>query len=283
MAIDIRQVCSPIETKGFDTGQLRANYLIAGIFKPGEITMTYSHMDRTVIGGAMPGEAPLKLLSNKQIGTKDFLERRELGIINLGGAGKITVHGSGQDIAEYELSAQDCLYIPMKAGQVQFSSIAKDIPAKFYFISSPAHHAYKVQKITADDAIMLELGKQDDANVRVLRQYIHPDVCDSCQLVMGVTMVADGSVWNTMPAHIHDRRSEVYLYFNMDKNTRVFHMMGAPDETRHIVVANEQAVLSPGWSIHSGAGTGKYGFIWSMAGDNQDFGDMDFIKMEDLR
>ncbi|VAW16559.1 4-deoxy-L-threo-5-hexosulose-uronate ketol-isomerase [hydrothermal vent metagenome] len=283
MVIDIRQVCSPTETKSFDTGQLRANYLITDIFRAGEITMTYSHLDRTIVGGAMPGTTALKLLSNKQIGTKDFLERREIGIINVGGSGKITIENQDSDLQEYELENSDCLYIPMKAGQVQFHSIDANSPAKFYFISSPAHRAYKVQKITADDANLLELGTQADANVRVLRQYIHPEICDSCQLVMGVTMIADGSVWNTMPAHIHDRRSEVYLYFNMEENTRVFHMMGDPNETRHIVVSNEQAILSPGWSIHSGAGTGNYGFIWSMAGDNQDFTDMDFIKMEDLR
>ncbi len=283
MVIDIRQVCSPTETKSFNTGQLRANYLITDIFRAGEVTMTYSHLDRTIVGGAMPGATALKLLSNKQIGTKDFLERREIGIINVGGAGKITIENQGSKPQDYELENSDCLYIPMKAGQVQFHSIDSNTPAKFYFISSPAHRAYKVQKITAEDANLLELGTQADANVRTLRQYIHPEICDSCQLVMGVTMIANGSVWNTMPAHIHDRRSEVYLYFNMEENTRVFHMMGDPDETRHIVVSNEQAILSPGWSIHSGAGTGNYGFIWSMAGDNQDFTDMDFIKMENLR
>jgi len=283
MVIDIRQVCSPTETKSFDTGQLRANYLITDIFRPGEVSMTYSHLDRTIVGGAMPGASALKLLSNKQIGTKDFLDRREIGIINVGGVGKIMIENQDSEQQEYELANSDCLYIPMGAGQVNFQSVDANSPAKFYFVSSPAHRSCKVQKITANDANLLELGTQADANVRTLRQYIHPEVCDSCQLVMGITMIADGSVWNTMPAHIHDRRSEVYLYFNMDKNTRVFHMMGDPNETRHIVVANEQAILSPGWSIHSGAGTGKYGFIWSMAGDNQDFTDMDFIKMEDLR
>lgn len=278
MHIDIRQVSSPAETKAFDTAQLRAHYLIDGIFVSGQVTMTYSHHDRTVVGGAMPVENLLQLLSCKQIGTKNFLDRRELGIVNVGSAGKITADGE-----EFMLETTDCLYLPKDVTEVLFESDSPDSPAKFYFVSSPAHHAHKIQKITAEDAIKLELGTQADANVRTLRQYIHPDVCDSCQLVMGITTIQDGSIWNTMPAHIHDRRSEVYLYFDMQEDTRVFHLMGEPGETRHIVVSNQQAIVSPGWSIHSGAGTGRYSFIWSMAGDNQDFTDMDFIEMKDLR
>lgn len=276
--IDIRQVSSPTETKTFDTQQLRDNYLIEGLFAAGEITMTYSHLDRTVVGGAMPHNDALVLLSNKQIGSPNFLDRREIGIINVGGEGYVSVGDT-----RYDLTSSDCLYVPMKAGEVSFTSKDASAPAKFYFVSTPAHHAYEIRKITADDANTLHLGSQEDANTRVLRQYIHPEVCDSCQLVMGITLIETGSVWNTMPCHIHDRRSEVYLYFDMSEETRVFHMMGDPKETRHLVVANEQAILSPGWSIHSGVGTGRYGFIWSMAGDNQDFTDMDFIKMGDLR
>lgn len=276
--MDIRQACSPEETRGFDTTQLRATYLIEDLFRSGEISMTYSHLDRTVVGGAVPQAKPLPLKSEKQIGSPGFLDRREIGIVNIGGAGRVTADGT-----EYDLARTDALYLPMGTVDVTFASEDAADPARFYFVSSPAHAAHKAQKITADDAILLELGSQSDANVRKLRQYIHPDVCTSCQLVMGVTLIEDGSVWNTMPCHTHDRRSEAYLYFDMEPKTRVIHLMGDPQETRHMVVANEQAILSPGWSIHSGCGTGRYGFIWSMAGDNQDFTDMDMIDMADLR
>ncbi|NRB20403.1 MAG: 5-dehydro-4-deoxy-D-glucuronate isomerase [Rhodobacteraceae bacterium] len=278
MSITVRQVSSPAETKTFDTAQLRANYLITDIFSPGDVTMTYSHLDRTVIGGAMPTTEPLMLRSCKQIGSPNFLDRREIGIINIGGAGTVSLDGEG-----HHLEATDCLYVPMGVKEVLFESRDPTSPAKFYFVSTPAHHAYTAQKITAQDANLIELGTQSDANVRSLRQYIHPDICNSCQLVMGITTIKDGSIWNTMPTHTHDRRSEVYLYFDMQADTRVIHLMGEPTETRHLMVANEQAILSPGWSIHSGAGTGRYGFIWSMGGDNQDFTDMDFVAMADLR
>ncbi len=278
MSIAVRQVSSPAETKTFDTAQLRANYLITDIFAAGDVTMTYSHLDRTVIGGAMPTTEALVLRSCKQIGSPNFLDRREIGIINIGSAGTVTLDGE-----VYQLATTDCLYVPMGVKDVLFESSDASSPAKFYFVSTPAHHAYVAQKITAQDANLIELGTQSDANVRSLRQYIHPDICNSCQLVMGITMIKDGSIWNTMPTHTHDRRSEVYLYFDMQADTRVFHLMGEPTETRHLVVANEQAILSPGWSIHSGAGTGRYGFIWSMGGDNQDFTDMDFVAMADLR
>jgi 4-deoxy-L-threo-5-hexosulose-uronate ketol-isomerase len=278
MTIDIRQVCSPAETKTFDTRKLRENYLIEAVFQEGEVTMTYSHLDRTVVGGAVPAGTALALKSNKQIGSPDFLDRREMGIINIGASGTVIADG-----VSFALDGLDCLYLPMGVKDVTFESDDAANPARYYFISTPAHHAYKAQKITPQDANLLELGTQSDANVRALRQYIHPDVCDSCQLVMGITTIEDGSVWNTMPCHTHDRRSEVYLYFDMAEETRVFHFMGEPTETRHLLVTNEQSVLSPGWSIHSGAGTGRYSFIWSMAGDNQDFTDMDFVPMADLR
>lgn len=276
--MDVRQVCSPMETKGFDTNQLRANYLVEELFSPGEISMTYSHLDRTVIGSAVPLANALHLESNKQIGSENFLDRREIGIINIGAAGKIEADGT-----IYELAPRECLYLPMGTVSVTFASSSAGAPAEFYFISTPAHHAYPAKKIAEEDANRLELGTTSDANVRILRQYIHPDVCHSCQLVMGITTILDGSVWNTMPCHTHDRRSEVYLYFDMNDETRVFHFMGEPTETRHLVIAEKQAVVSPGWSIHSGAGTERYSFIWSMAGDNQDFTDMDFAAMKDLR
>lgn len=277
MTFDIRQVSSPTETRHFDTAQLRANYLVQSLFRPGELSLTYSHLDRTVVGGVMPLDTALPLLSSKQIGSPNFLDRREIGIINIGGAGRVTADGE-----TFLLRRTDCLYLPMGKVDVRFASDDAADPARFYLISTPAHHAYAPQIITAEDANYLELGSPSDANVRVLRQYIHPDVCPSCQLVMGITRIEDGSIWNTMPCHTHDRRSEVYLYFDMAADTRVFHFMGEPSETRHLVVANEQAILSPGWSIHSGAGTGRYSFIWSMAGDNQDFTDMDFVEMKDL-
>ncbi|MGQ7848206.1 5-dehydro-4-deoxy-D-glucuronate isomerase [Granulosicoccus sp. 3-233] len=276
--MEIRQVSSPAETRRFDTSELRAAYLIEQLFKSGEICMTYSHLDRTVVGGAMPDKVALPLKSSKQIGSPNFLDRRELGVFNIGGAGSVEVDGT-----HFELQNTDALYVPMSSVNVTFSSKDATDPARFYFISTPAHAAHPVRKITADDANLIKLGTQSDANVRELRQYIHPDVCTSCQLTMGMTLIADGSVWNTMPCHTHDRRTEVYLYFDMAEKTRVIHLMGEPQETRHLVVANQQAILSPGWSIHSGTGTGRYGFIWSMAGDNQDFDDMDFVAMEDLK
>ncbi|MEY1557783.1 5-dehydro-4-deoxy-D-glucuronate isomerase [Yoonia sp. R2331] len=278
MTIAIRQACSPSETKTFDTQTLRENYLIEDIFRAGEVTMTYSHLDRTVVGGAVPTGAALALKSSKQIGSPNFLDRREVGIINIGAPGTVTADGES-----HALKGRDCLYLPMGIMDVIFASDDAANPARYYFVSTPAHHAYKAQKIAPEDANLLELGTQSDANVRALRQYIHPDVCESCQLVMGITTIMDGSVWNTMPCHTHDRRSEVYLYFDMAEETRMFHFMGEPTETRHMLVTNEQAVLSPGWSIHSGAGTGRYSFVWSMAGDNQDFTDMDFVPMAELR
>lgn len=278
MTMPIRQVLSPSETKQLDTDGLRANYLLEDLFRIGEISMTYSHLDRTIVGGVIPTTAPLKLHSEKQVGSPNFLDRREMGVFLLSGSGTVNIDGDAQT-----MSAHECLYIPMGSVDVTFESVDSSSPAHFYFISTPAHHAYPLRKISKDDAIRHDLGEQKDANVRILRQYIHPDVCDSCQLVMGMTSIQEGSVWNTMPCHTHDRRSEVYLYFEMADKTRVFHMMGEPDETRHLIVAKEQAILSPGWSIHCGASTGSYAFIWSMGGDNQDFTDMDFVAMEDLR
>ena len=278
MTISVRQVASPAETRSMDTAALRANYLITDLFRPGEISLTYSHLDRTIVGGAVPVSNELKLTSSKPVGSDPFLARRELGIFCIAGAGTVTLDGEA-----FPMAQADCLYVPMGTADVRFSSADAAAPARFYLVSAPAHRASEARLIRPDDANRLELGSQADANRRVLRQYIHPDVCESCQLVMGMTAIEDGSVWNTMPCHTHDRRSEVYLYFDMMPETRVFHFMGEPDETRHLVVANEEAILSPGWSIHSGAGTARYAFIWSMAGDNQDFTDMDMVAMDTLR
>ncbi|MBW8640544.1 5-dehydro-4-deoxy-D-glucuronate isomerase [Hoeflea sp. WL0058] len=278
MTMPVRQAISPVEARGFDTQELRRNFLIESIFTPGRIGLTYSHLDRTIVGGAMPLAGEIVLATEKQVGSDPFLKRREMGVFNIGGAGEVVIDGEAM-IAE----STDCIYVPAGTGDVRFRSRSSDDPAKFYLVSTPAHTAHPVRRITAEDANRLDLGAQSDANRRILRQYIHPDICETCQLVMGMTVIEDGSVWNTMPCHTHDRRTEFYLYFDMASQTRVFHFMGEPDETRHLVVANEQAILSPGWSIHCGAGTGRYAFIWSMAGDNQDFNDMDFVAMEDLR
>lgn len=278
MTIPVRQAISAAEARGFDTEALRANFLITELFTAGKISLTYSHLDRTIVGGAVPSDGELLLETSKPVGSDPFLKRREMGVFNIGGAGEIVLDGKS-----YTVNTTDCLYVPMGTADVRFKSIDESEPSKFYIVSTPAHHAYPAKLVTADDANRLDLGSDEECNKRVLRQYLHPDILETCQLVMGMTALEPGSVWNTMPCHVHDRRSEVYLYFNMAEATRVFHMMGEPHETRHMVVANEQAILSPGWSIHSGTGTSNYTFIWSMAGDNQDFTDMDFIAMEDLR
>jgi 4-deoxy-L-threo-5-hexosulose-uronate ketol-isomerase len=276
--IAVRQAVSPTEAMGFDTASLRSNFLVEGLFAEGEMRMTYSHYDRTVVGGVLPVADAIPLVSSKPIGSERFLERREMGIFNIGGDGILEVDGQ-----TFELGRDDCLYVPMGTDTVRFRSADAADPARYFFISVPAHHRHSTRRIIREEANRLDLGGQQEANRRILRQYIHPDICKSCQLVMGMTWIETGSVWNTMPCHTHDRRSEVYLYYDMEPDARIFHFMGEPTETRHIVIANEQAVISPGWSIHSGAGTGRYAFIWAMAGDNQDFGDMDMVAMETLR
>lgn len=277
-AIEVRQACSPAEAKGFGTDELRRHFLVEDLFAPGRVGMTYTHVDRAVAGGAVPTAEALPLLTSKAIGADPFLARREIGIVNIGGEGGIEADGKS-----YPMSAGDCLYVAMGTAAVSFVSGDAENPAKFYFISLPAHARHETRKITAEDANRLDLGSPADANVRTLRQYIHPDICLSCQLVMGITTLEQGSVWNTMPCHTHDRRSEIYLYFGMPAEARVFHFMGEPEETRHLVIANEQAVFSPGWSIHCGAGTSNYSFVWAMGGDNQDFADMDMVAMQTLR
>lgn len=276
--IDVRQSCSPAETRGFDTDILRDTFLIEDLFQPRAIRMTYSHLDRTVVGGALPEKDPLPLLSAKPIGSETFLARRELGIVNIGGPGRVVTDGEAHD-----LDRHDFLYVAMGTSEVSFASADPANKARFYFISLPAHARHATKLIRKNEARRIDLGEQNQSNVRTLHQYIHPEICTSCQLVMGMTVLNEGSTWNTMPCHTHDRRSEVYFYFDMLPETRVFHFMGEPQETRHMVISNEQAILSPGWSIHSGAGTRNYAFIWSMGGDNQDFTDMDMVAMEDLR
>jgi 4-deoxy-L-threo-5-hexosulose-uronate ketol-isomerase len=277
-AIDVRQVHHPEAVRRFDTAELRAAFHIDGLFRPGRVSLTYSHIDRLVVGGAMPTGEALELPAPKAVGTQGFLDRRELGIVNIGGPGEVHVGG-----AIHKLGAREALYVGMGAGAVSFRSADAADPAKFYLLSTPAHASHPTVVITEANAKRIDLGDAASANVRTIFQMIHPDVCRSCQLVLGMTRLAEGSIWNTMPCHTHDRRSEAYLYFDLAEDARVIHLMGEPQETRHLVIANEEAILSPGWSIHSGCGTRSYSFVWAMAGDNQDFADMDFVAMQDLR
>jgi 4-deoxy-L-threo-5-hexosulose-uronate ketol-isomerase len=278
MMIEIRQVCHPEAVRRFSTEELRRHFLIEKIFSPGEVVLTYSHIDRLVIGGAMPSKGRLVLPTPTAVGTEAFLKRRELGIINTGGVGRVVVGGATHDLAHH-----DALYVSKEAGDVAFESANAEEPAKFYLVSTPAHAVYETVKIPKEKANTIALGNQTTANKRTIYQYVIPDVCQSCQLVMGLTQLEPGSMWNTMPCHTHDRRSEAYLYFDLNEDHRVVHLMGEPNETRHLIVANEQAILSPGWSIHSGVGTSHYAFIWAMGGDNQDYTDMDMVAMSELR
>ena len=278
MKIEVRQVCHPDAVRNFDTEDLRRHFLIETIFEADEIVLTYSHIDRLVIGGAVPVSRPLTLSAPTPVGQDFFLAQRELGVINIGGAGSISLDGT-----VHELATRDCLYIGKGVVNVTFESADTANPAKFYLLSTPAHAVHPSVLIKPEQANQMLLGDQMTANRRTIFQYIHPDVCDSCQLVMGMTQLEPGNMWNTMPCHTHDRRSEAYLYFDLASDTRIFHMMGEPTQTRHLILANEQAILSPGWSIHSGVGTANYAFIWAMGGDNKSFTDMDHVPMSVLR
>lgn len=278
MKVEVRQVSHPEAVRAYDTEGLRRHFLIESIFVADEIVLTYSHIDRLIIGGALPATQSLTLTAPTAVGQEFFLAQRELGVINIGGSGRVLLDGS-----VHELDNRDCLYIGRGIVDVVFESVDATRPAKFYLLSTPAHATYESMLIKPEQANQLKLGKQLTANKRTIFQYVHPDVCDSCQLVMGLTQLEPGNMWNTMPCHTHDRRSEAYLYFDLADDQRVFHMMGEPAETRHLVVANEQAILSPGWSIHSGVGTANYAFIWAMGGDNKSFTDMDHIPMSALR
>lgn len=279
MITDVRHVHHPEAVRFFDTDDLRANFLIEGLFQPGTIQLTYSHIERFVVGGAMPAGGPLKLESDKAtIGSPNFLDRRELGVFNIGGSGKVEADG-----ITHALGHRDALYVAMGTKEVTFTSDDSANPARFYLLSTPAHARHETKMVKVAEAKRMELGDQATANKRTIYQMIHPDVVTSCQLVMGMTQLADGNIWNTMPCHVHDRRSEVYLYFDVAPDARVIHMMGEPTETRHLVVADGQAVLSPPWSIHSGVGTRAYTFIWGMGGDNIDYTDMDMVSMDTLR
>jgi 4-deoxy-L-threo-5-hexosulose-uronate ketol-isomerase len=242
--------------------------------------MTYSHIDRIIVGGIMPVTQTVRIGSEvgKQLGVNYFLERRELGVINIGGPGVILVDGMA-----YEMGFQEALYVGKGAHDILFSSVDAAAPAKFYYNSAPAHTTYPSSKITLADAASQTIGTQTASNLRTINKFIVPDVLPTCQLTMGLTKLAEGNLWNTMPCHTHERRMEVYFYFDMDEETAVFHMMGQPQETRHVLIHNEQAIISPSWSIHAGVGTKSYTFIWGMVGENQVFDDMDHVKVSELR
>ncbi len=265
------------DVKHYDTQTLRRHFLIEDLFCPGETKLVYSHYDRIIVGGVVPTDKPLLLEAGKAIAAEYFLERREMGVINIGQSGTIILDGE-----RYTLNNSDGIYVGMGVREILFESADKDNPAKFYLNSGTAHTAYPTTLISLEKANKVHLGTDEECNKRTINQYVHPAVCKSCQLVMGMTILDPGSIWNTLPSHTHDRRMEVYLYFNMGENV-VFHMMGEPQETRHIVVQNEQAVISPSWSIHSGVGSKNYTFIWGMVGENQTFTDMDAIKTNELR
>ena len=275
--MELRTAASPKDVKHYTTDRLREEFLVQDLFVKNEVKMVYSHIDRIIIGAAVPSKS-LSLDAGSELRAEYFLQRRELGVINIGGTGKIKIDGN-----EYILEYKDGMYIGMGSKEIEFISEDENNPAKFYFNSAPAHKTYPTVFIKPEDCVTVELGSLEEANHRVIRKYILPGQVESCQLVMGMTQLKPGSVWNTMPCHTHDRRMEVYLYFEVPENNFVMHYMGEPTETRHIVTRNEEIVISPSWSIHSGVGTKAYTFIWGMVGENQDFDDMDAVKMTDLR
>ena len=280
--MDIRYSASPNDVKRYTTEELRREFLIENLYEADSVVAVYSHVDRMVTLGCMPVHETVSIDKGIDIwanfGTKYFLERREIGIFNIGGAGSIRVDGK-----VYELGYKDCLYITMGAKEVLFASADPAHPAKFYMVSAPAHRSYETRLLKLADANKRPTGEMETSNKRTINQFIHPAVLKTCQLSMGMTVLEPGSVWNTMPAHTHERRMEIYMYFEVPEHQVVFHMMGQGQETRHIVMQNEQAVISPSWSIHSGAGTSNYTFIWAMGGENQEFDDMDNIPTENLK
>ena len=280
--MDIRYSVNQRDFKRYTTEEVRGEFLIENLYKKDEVVAVYFHVDRMVTLGCMPVNEAVSISKGIDVwanfGTDYFLERREIGIFNIGGAGKIKADGE-----VFEMGYKDCLYITKGTKEVTFESNSPENPAKFYMVSAPAHTSYKTTFIPIEKAAKKPLGSMETSNKRVINQFIHPDVLQTCQLSMGMTVLEPGSVWNTMPAHTHERRMEIYMYFEVPENQVVFHMMGEGQETRHIVMQNEQAVISPSWSIHSGAGTSNYTFIWAMGGENQAFDDMDNIATTDLR
>jgi 4-deoxy-L-threo-5-hexosulose-uronate ketol-isomerase len=275
--IEQRYATSPKEVEMMNTEELRENFLIESVFVDDMIEMTYSHYERMIIGGAMPVSGPLKLETYAELRSDYFLERREIGVINIGGKGTVMVDGQ-----PYGLDKLSCLYVGKGCKDVLFSSEDENNPAMYYLYSAPAHVNYPTTLYTKEQALPMTIGTKSTANERTIYKYIHKEGIASCQIVMGLTTLHDGSVWNTMPTHVHDRRSEAYLYFDVPENQAIMHFMGHPQETRHLKVNCDQAIISPPWSIHSGAGTSNYSFIWAMAGENQDYTDMDAVPLAEL-
>jgi 4-deoxy-L-threo-5-hexosulose-uronate ketol-isomerase len=273
-----RFAAHPSDVKKYDTAQLRENFLIEKVMEADQIHLVHSHYDRYISGGAVPANRPLELTAIEPLKAPYFCERRELGIINVGSKGSVVVDGT-----EYSLDFKEALYIGKGNKQIIFKSDNSASPARFYLNSTPAHKELPTRRITLKDANVLQMGSQQTSNERQINQLLISKVIETCQLQMGMTELKPGSVWNTMPAHTHSRRMEVYFYFNVPEGQAVCHFMGQPQETRHIWMANEQAVISPNWSIHSAAGTSNYIFIWGMAGENMDYTDMDIVQPNELR
>jgi len=278
MSLEIRYAVHPKDVKSYDTKRLREEFLVERVFSPDEINLTYSMYDRYIVGGIMPVDKVLKLDTYDEIKAEYFLQRRELGLINVGGKAKIVADGT-----EYELEYKEALFLGQGVKDVTFESFDTSNPAKLYLNSAPAHKSYPSRKVSLADANVLHLGSLESSNERQINQLIVKEVVPTCQLQMGMTELKPGSVWNTMPAHTHDRRMEAYFYFEVPRGQAICHFMGQPDETRHIWMKNEQAVLSPSWSIHSAAGTSNYIFIWGMSGENIDYTDMNIVQPDELK
>ena len=278
MKFETRHASHPSIIPTADTAKLRELYHIGGIFTADDVNLTFSHIERMIVGGVMPVNKPIELNEVPALNKGPFLARRELGVINVGGNGKVVVDGK-----EWALGAREGLYVPQGTNTLVFTSDSKDAPARFYLASTPAHARYETVKIDIKKANPMPVGSPATANARTIYQYINPDICKSAQLLMGLTSLQEGSVWNTMPCHLHERRAETYFYFDLKPDARVVHIMGEPHETRHIFVANEEAVIAPPWSIHTGCGTSNYSFIWAMGGENQEYKDVAWVPMDSLR
>jgi len=274
----IRYAVDPQAAAAMATDELRSHFHIRDLFIPGRVNLIYTHHDRMIVGGIVPEGTALDLTAIKPTGTKNFLDRRELIAVNIGGPGAVEADGE-----THFLETRDMIYIGMGTKSIRFTSSDAASPAKFYLLSAPAHKTYPTKLIRIGDAQRMNVGGRATSNERSIFKFIHPEGVQTCQLVVGMTQLAEGSVWNTMPCHTHDRRMEVYLYFDLADTACVFHFLGEPDETRHLVMRNEEAALSPPWSIHSGAGTSNYAFIWAMAGDNVDYADIDPVTLDTLR
>ena len=276
--METRYSADAVRFERMNTEEIRGAFLVRTLFVPGKIELVYWFDDRAIIGSAVPIEKPLKLEAGEYLASEYFAKRREIGVINIGEAGVITVDGK-----KYETGHKDFLYIPRGSKDIQFESVNSQKPAKFYIVSYPAHKECPIALAKMGDAQTVELGSEEECNKRTIYKYVHPDGIESCQLVMGFTDLAANSVWNTMPGHTHTRRTEVYMYFGIEQGSVVIHFMGKPEQTRHIVVRNEQVALSPSWSIHSGAGLKNYSFVWAMGGENQDFTDMQGFSLDNLK